>query len=105
MDTAERKLKVGDHVAFRQTGTNTGQVIALGEGYNGRPTVKVKGTRGSRGATINEVHAERIPGPDEVIVAKDYLDGLLADSEKLSLLEAYGVDNWEGYELAIRGNG
>lgn len=31
---------------------------------------------------------------------KEY-DGLIKDSQKLGALEAYGVDNWEGYSLAM----
>lgn len=37
-----------------------------------------------------------------VSVNKDTLLQLIKDSEKLAALEAEGVDNWEGYNLAIR---
>lgn len=37
-----------------------------------------------------------------VSVNKDTLLQLIRDSEKLAALEAEGVDNWEGYDLAIR---
>lgn len=37
-----------------------------------------------------------------VSVNKDTLLQLIRDSEKLAALEAEGVDNWEGYNLAIR---
>lgn len=37
-----------------------------------------------------------------VSVNKDTLLQLIRDSEKLAALEAEGVDNWEGYSLAIR---
>ena len=51
-----------------------------------------------------------IPWGDSVIevinnaisVNKDTLLQLIRDSEKLAALEAEGVDNWEGYNLAIR---
>lgn len=102
MDT--KGLKTGHHVAFRQTFINTGEIVSFGVGYAGRTTAEIKGTNGSKGATTTLSSVVRIPGPDEAIVSKEYLDGLLADSEKLSLLEIGGVDNWEFYEEAIRGN-
>lgn len=37
-----------------------------------------------------------------ISVNKDTLLQLIRDSEKLAALEAEGVDNWEGYNLAIR---
>lgn len=37
-----------------------------------------------------------------VSINKDTLLQLIRDSEKLAALEAEGVDNWEGYDLAIR---
>ena len=37
-----------------------------------------------------------------VSINKDTLLQLIRDSEKLAALEAEGVDNWEGYNLAIR---
>lgn len=38
----------------------------------------------------------------KVNIDKNTLLQLIKDSEKLSALEAEGVDNWEGYNLAIR---
>lgn len=35
-------------------------------------------------------------------VNKDTLLQLIRDSEKLAALEAEGVDNWEGYSLAMK---
>ena len=32
---------------------------------------------------------------------KDYLEQLEDDANKLSYLEAYGVDNWSGYDEAM----
>lgn len=37
-----------------------------------------------------------------VSINKNTLLQLIRDSEKLAALEAEGVDNWEGYDLAIR---
>ena len=37
-----------------------------------------------------------------VSVNKDTLLQLIRDSEKLAALEAEGVDNWEGYSLAMK---
>ena len=37
-----------------------------------------------------------------ISINKDTLLQLIRDSEKLAALEAEGVDNWEGYNLAIR---
>lgn len=37
-----------------------------------------------------------------VSINKNTLLQLIRDSEKLAALEAEGVDNWEGYSLAIR---
>lgn len=37
-----------------------------------------------------------------ISVNKDTLLQLIKNSEKLAALEAEGVDNWEGYSLAIR---
>lgn len=37
-----------------------------------------------------------------ISINKDTLLQLIRDSEKLAALEAEGVDNWEGYDLAIR---
>lgn len=38
----------------------------------------------------------------KVNIDKNTLLQLIKDSEKLSALESEGVDNWEGYNLAIR---
>ena len=38
----------------------------------------------------------------KVNIDKNALLQLIRDSEKLAALEAVGVDNWEGYNLAIR---
>lgn len=38
----------------------------------------------------------------KVNIDKNTLLQLIRDSEKLAALEAVGVDNWEGYNLAIR---
>ena len=38
---------------------------------------------------------------EEMEEIKDYLEQLEDDANKLSYLEAYGVDNWCGYEEAI----
>ena len=45
--------------------------------------------------TITDLNAK-------VNIDKNTLLQLIRDSEKLSALEAEGVDNWEGYNLAIR---
>ena len=37
-----------------------------------------------------------------VSINRDTLLQLIRDSEKLAALETEGVDNWEGYDLAIR---
>lgn len=39
---------------------------------------------------------------NDVSVDKDTLLKLIKNSEKLAALEAEGVDNWEGYSLAIK---
>lgn len=39
---------------------------------------------------------------NDVSVDKDTLLKLIKDSEKLAALEAEGVDNWEGYSLAMK---
>lgn len=101
MDT--NGLKAGHHVAFRQTFINTGEIVSFGVGFAGRTTAKIKGTCGSKGATTTLSSVVRIPGPGEVIVSKEYLEELTADSVKLNLLETGGVDDWEGYDLALRG--
>lgn len=36
-----------------------------------------------------------------IIITKDEYDALIERSHFLSYLEAAGVDNWEGYEMAI----
>ena len=102
--TRKEHLKVGQFAAFRQTGVNTGEVIGTSVNRDGWNMIKLKGTKGSRGATISEHHAVRIPGPDEVIVSRAELKQLEDNSDMLNRLEAAGVDNWEGYDLALRGN-
>lgn len=37
---------------------------------------------------------------ETVTIAKSEYERLIADSEFLGALEACGVDNWEGYDLA-----
>lgn len=37
---------------------------------------------------------------ETVTISKKEYDDLLADSKFLSLLEMFGVDNWEGYDEA-----
>ena len=39
---------------------------------------------------------------EEMEEIKDYLEQLENDANKLSYLEAYGVDNWFGYDEAMR---
>lgn len=50
---------------------------------------------GSGDITITDLNAK-------VSINKNTLLQLIRDSEKLATLEAEGVDNWEGYNLAIR---
>lgn len=38
---------------------------------------------------------------DNITIARKEYDQLLKDSNKLFYLESYGVDNWEGYDIAI----
>jgi len=38
---------------------------------------------------------------ETVTISKKEYESLLEDSEKLSALEAAGVDNWEGYDDAM----
>ena len=38
---------------------------------------------------------------ETVAISKKEYESLLEDSEKLSALEAAGVDNWEGYDNAM----
>lgn len=38
---------------------------------------------------------------EEMEEIKDYLEQLEDDANKLSYLEAYGVDNWDGYLYAM----
>ena len=38
---------------------------------------------------------------DTVTISKEEYESLLEDSEKLSALEAAGVNNWEGYDSAM----
>lgn len=37
------------------------------------------------------------------IISEEELLRLLCDSEYLSRLESFGVDNWEAYDMAIEG--
>ena len=34
-------------------------------------------------------------------ISKDEYNNLIADRDKLRALEAAGVDNWEGYDIAM----
>ena len=80
----EDRLRIGegDTVAFRQTGVNVGLVLDVFRNeYNGRPMLKIKGIRGSRGATILACMAEQIPGDDEMIIKKAEYEALLALKE------------------------
>lgn len=38
---------------------------------------------------------------DPVVVERSYLVALIKSDEELSRLEAYGVDNWQGYYEAL----
>ena len=38
---------------------------------------------------------------ETITISKKEYESLLEDSEKLSALEAAGVDNWEGYDNAM----
>lgn len=40
-----------------------------------------------------------------VTITKDEYASLRKDCEKLSMLENYGVDNWEGYSIALWSDG
>ena len=50
---------------------------------------------GSSDITITDLNAK-------VSIDKNALLQLIKDSEKLAALEAEGVDNWEGYSLAMK---
>jgi hypothetical protein len=39
---------------------------------------------------------------DKITLSKYEYETLIKYAQKLSYLEAYGVDNWEGYDLAMR---
>lgn len=39
---------------------------------------------------------------DEITIPKKLYDKLVRDVRFLSLLEAYGVDNWEGWDECVR---
>jgi hypothetical protein len=43
--------------------------------------------------------------PEMVTISKSEYESLLEDADKLSRLEAYGVDNWSGYSDAMRDEG
>lgn len=38
---------------------------------------------------------------ETIIISKKLYNELIAAAEKLSVLEAVGVDNWEGYDIAM----
>lgn len=38
---------------------------------------------------------------ETIVVSKSRFEDLLKSESKLSYLEAYGVDNWEGYDIAM----
>ena len=40
---------------------------------------------------------------EKILISRERYEGLLHNEQFLSLLEAHGVDNWEGYRLALRG--
>lgn len=40
--------------------------------------------------------------PDTIVITREEYDSLLEDSEKLAALEAQGVDNWDGYDEAMK---
>lgn len=41
-------------------------------------------------------------GDDMIVITRDEYDQLQKESEFLDALEAAGVDNWEGYSIAIQ---
>lgn len=41
-------------------------------------------------------------GDDMIVITKDEYERLKEESDFLSCLEAAGVDNWEGYSVAIQ---
>lgn len=42
-------------------------------------------------------------GDGTITVNKDFFNRLLAGSGKLAALEVAGVDNWDGYSIAMEG--
>ena len=39
---------------------------------------------------------------EEITITKAFFDSLLDDSATLDALDAAGVDNWEGYDVAMK---
>lgn len=79
--------------------------------YNVHMTVEIESAKQDRGdrlywaenllsVTYEEIEKPK-PKEEKVTITKSEYDSLLEDSEKLSCLEACGVDNWQGYEDAM----
>ncbi|MEC3420531.1 hypothetical protein P4159_05990 [Bacillus thuringiensis] len=55
----------------------------------------------AKDVSIVDVDISNMSGvEDYVVVSKSYLEEVEEDSNKLSCLEAAGVDNWSGYDYA-----
>lgn len=51
---------------------------------------------------VKEFLIESNTGPvEKITIPKKLYDELMRDARFLALLEAYGVDNWEGWDRAI----
>lgn len=50
----------------------------------------------------SDVDDLKIEDNDLVLVTRDHYEELLQDQEILQTLQAFGVDNWEGYDEAMR---
>ncbi|MBG9829693.1 hypothetical protein [Bacillus wiedmannii] len=95
-----KDLKVGDEFSL---------VYDVNGGYTNAPTISIyqNGKRvGSRYASqlnnvFNELDGILSVEPTGVHLSQNHFDSLASRALKLDKLEAYGVDNWSGYGMAM----
>jgi len=99
-DCMGNELQVGDTVAYV---SRPGGKRHLVRGYIHTINAKTANVVNKEGNYQGYAHPEQIvkvPSEAQVIVSQEYLGELLEASTELSYLEAAGVDNWEGYDIA-----
>lgn len=93
-------LKVGDVVSFTYNVNGSyGSAPYIACSVNGKPVDTKNALTIKRLFTFEDANFEI--EPTGVTISQEQFDSLQSEAEKYQKLEAYGVDNWSGYGIAM----